>query len=289
MSVISLRAATGRRETLRERGLWNRWFRYVLLGIVAAGSLYPLFIMINAALRTDNENATNPSGLAIPPTLAGFAELFAQGGLRAFANSVLVSVLATAGAVFLCALAAYAMVKLRFRGRTAIFFGLLATIMVPVQTAIPGFFSLFSNLGWVNSYQIQIVPFITPVFGLFMIRQYLLGVPDSIVEAARIDGAGEFRIFSQVIVPVIRPILAAFGVLQLLAMWNSYVWPQVMASNSSVAPLSVILPTLTDTRLGLEPLYGAMMAGSLLMTVPLIIIFLLNQDAFMKGVSYGSK
>jgi ABC-type glycerol-3-phosphate transport system permease component len=276
-----------RRATTSVR--WNRGLRYAILTIVCVGSLYPLYVMINAAFRSDNDNATNPSGLAVPPTLAGFQELVRQGGLIAFGNSVLVSVLATIGAVFLCALAAYAIVKLRFRGRNVIFFALLATIMVPVQTAIPGFFSLFADFGWINSYQIQILPFITPVFGLFMIRQYLIGVPDSLVEAGRLDGAGEFRIFWQIIVPVIRPILAAFGVLQLLAMWNSYIWPQVMASNDSVAPLSIVLPTLTDTKLGLEPLYGAMMAGSLLMTIPLILIFLWNQDAFMKGVSYGSK
>lgn len=263
--------------------------RYVLLAIVCLGSLYPLFIMVNGAFRSDPDNATDPTGLAVPPVADGFVELVNRGGLLAFGNAVFVSVVATVAAVFLCALAAYAVVKLRFRGRNAIFFGLLATIMVPVQTSIPGFFSLFAGFGWINSYQIQILPFITPVFGLFMIRQYLISVPDSIIEAGRLDGASELRIFWQLIVPVIRPILSAFGVLQLLGMWNSYIWPQVMASNASVAPLSIVLPTFTDSTLGLIPLVGAQLAGGVAMTVPFIILFFFTQDAFMKGVSYDTK
>jgi ABC-type glycerol-3-phosphate transport system permease component len=262
---------------------------YLVLGIVSAGSVYPLFLMINESFRSDNDIATNPSGLAVRPTLSSYHEMIDKGALRAFGNSVLVSVLVTIGSVFFCALAAYALTKLRFRGRNAVFVILLTTIMVPVQTSIPGFFAYFADLGWINSYRIQILPFVTPVFGLFMIRQYLLSVPDSLIEAGRMDGASEFRIFWQLVVPVIRPILAAFGVLQFLSTWNSYIWPQVMANSPDVAPLSVVLPTMRDNTLGLTPLLGAMMAGSILMTVPLILLFLKNQSAFMQGVSYSAK
>lgn len=273
----------------RRRNRFSKASRYAILAIISATTLYPLYVMINASLRSDTENATNPAGVAMPPLASSFQELVQRGGLLAFGNSVLVSVIASAGAVFLCALAGYSLTKLRFRGRNMIFVALLATMMVPVQTAIPGFFSFFAKFGWINSYQVQILPFITPVFGLFMIRQYLLSVPDSLVEAGRLDGAGEFRIFWELIVPVIRPILSAFGVLQFLAMWNSFIWPQVMASAANVAPLSIVLPTLTDPVLGIQPLFGAMMAGSVLMTIPMIVVFFMNQDAFMRGVSYGSK
>jgi ABC-type glycerol-3-phosphate transport system permease component len=121
-----------------------------------------------------------------------------------------------------------------------------------------------------------------------MVRQYLRAVPDSFLEAARIDGAGEFRIYWRIVLPVLRPVLSAFALLEFLSMWNSYLWPQVMASNSNVAPLGVALPLYTDNVIGAVPLYGAIMAASVLATLPLILIFLRNQRAFMTGVSYGS-
>lgn len=161
--------------------------------------------------------------------------------------------------------------------------------MVPIQTAIPGFYLEFAKLHWLNTYQIQIVPFLAPVFGLFLVRQYLLSVPDEFIEAARLDGAGEWYIFIRIIIPIMRPILAALAVLTFLNSWNSYLWPEVMANTTNVAPLALTLPNFVDKTLGIEPLYGTIMAGCVLATVPLMLMFLRYQQAFVSGVTYGER
>jgi ABC-type glycerol-3-phosphate transport system permease component len=261
---------------------------YGLLVVAVVVSIYPLAVMVLNSLKSNDQVLVNPAGLPSPATASDYSDLLTRGQLHAFLNSLIVSVSTTVGAVFISALAGYAFTKVRFPGRTVLFLCLVATIMVPVQTAMPGFYTEFAALHWINTYQVQIVPFLAPVFGLFMMRQYMLTIPDSIIEAARIDGAGEWRIFRRVLLPIARPALAALAVLEFLLMWNGYIWPQVMASDPSVAPLSVTLPTLTDSTLGIVPLYGTIMAGSVLATVPLILVFLRYQDTFMTGITYGN-
>jgi len=284
-------AAVGRGRAagrIQARALLGRVACYTLLVIVAVIALYPLYLVIANSLKSNTGVALNPSGFPASPTVSSYSQLVAAGQLRSFVNSLIVASATTVGAVFVSALAGYAFTKLRFPGRAIIFAILIATIMVPIQTAIPGFYVEFARLHWLNTFQVQIVPFLAPVFGLFMVRQYLLSVPDEIVEAARMDGAGEWTIYWRIIIPILRPVLAALGVLEFLMMWNSFVWPQVMADTSNVAPLAVTLPTLTDRTLGIVPLYGEMMAGSVLAIVPLMIVFLRYQRAFVSGVTYGN-
>ena len=273
---------------IQTRTLLARVGSYALLVITAVIALYPLYLVIANSLKSNTTVALNPSGFPVSPTVSNYSQLAAAGQLRSFVNSLIVASTTTVGAVFISALAGYAFTKLRFPGRALIFIGLIATIMVPIQTAIPGFYVEFARLHWLNTYQVQIVPFLAPVFGLFMVRQYLLSVPDEIVEAARMDGAGEWSIYWRIIIPILRPVLAALGVLEFLMMWNSFVWPQVMADTGNVAPLAVTLPTLTDRTLGIVPLYGEIMAGSVLAIVPLIIVFLRYQGAFVSGVTYDN-
>ena len=273
---------------VRTRAVLARVVSYALLLLIAVIALYPLYLVIANSLKSNTAVALSPSAFPAPPTLSSYSQLVAAGQLHSFVNSLIVASSTTVGAVFISALAGYAFTKLRFPGRAILFAGLIATIMVPIQTGIPGFYVEFAKLHWLNTYQVQIVPFLAPVFGLFMVRQYLLSVPDEIVEAARMDGAGEWSIYWRIIVPILRPVLAALGVLEFLMMWNSFVWPQVMADASNVAPLSVTLPTLTDRTLGIVPLYGEIMAGSVLAIVPLIIVFLRYQRAFVSGVTYGN-
>jgi ABC-type glycerol-3-phosphate transport system permease component len=287
--LVTAAAGRGRPAArIQTRALLARTGSYALLVLMAVIALYPLYLVIANSLKSNTAVALNPSAFPARPTLSTYSQLVAAGELHSFVNSVIVASSTTVGAVFISALAGYAFTKLRFPGRAIIFAGLIATIMVPIQTGIPGFYVEFARLHWLNTYQVQIVPFLAPVFGLFMVRQYLLSVPDEIIEAARMDGAGEWSIYWRIIVPLLRPVLAALGVLEFLMMWNSFVWPQVMADTSNVAPLPVTLPTLTDRTLGIVPLYGEIMAGSVLAIVPLIIVFLRYQRAFVSGVTYGN-
>lgn len=273
-------------ETLKRR--INRGLAYLVLVIISFFSLYPLFLMILNSFKGNNDVLLDPAGLPQPWTLDSYAQLLKAGQLQSFLNSIIVSVITTVLAVFLACLASYAFTKLRFPGRTVIFFILLATLMVPAEITIPPLYLMFAQINWIDTYQIQIVPFIAPVFGLFMLRQYMLSIPDSFIEAARLDGANEWQIFLRIIVPVSSPILASFAILQFLGMWNSYLWPQVMANSSDIAPLAVTLPTLTDPILGLVPVYGVIMAGSVLATIPLVLVFLRFQDKFINGATFGA-
>jgi ABC-type glycerol-3-phosphate transport system permease component len=261
---------------------------YAVLIAVTIASVYPLVLMAINSLKGNNQVEVNSAGLPHPWTLESYRSMVSHGALRSFGNSLLVAGLTTVGAVFISGLAGYSFAKLRFPGRTVLFAGLLGTIMVPIQTALPGFYTEFARFHWIDSYEIQIVPFLAPVFGVFIVRQYLFSVPDDFIEAARLDGATEWGVYWRIIVPVLRPILAALAVLEFLAMWNNYLWPQVMASTQNVAPLSVTLPTYTDSVLGIIPLYGTIMAGNILATIPLVVLFLRYQDLFMRGVAYDA-
>lgn len=279
---------TGKREAPSIKRLLSLVLAYLALGIIACTSLYPLVLMIINSFKSDNDVLLNPAGLPQPWTFVSYIQLINFGQLLNFANSILVSVVTTAVSVFVVGIAGYAFTKLRFPGRNVIFFVLLATLMVPGEITLPPLYLMFAQINWIDTYQVQIIPFIAPVFGLFMVRQYMVAIPDSLIEAARLDGANEWQIFWSIMVPVSTPILSAFAILHFLGMWNSYLWPQVMANTNAVAPLAVTLPTLTDPVMGLVPIYGTIMAGSILATVPLLLIFLRFQDKFISGVTFGA-
>jgi ABC-type glycerol-3-phosphate transport system permease component len=279
---------TGKREVPSIRRRVSLALAYLALFIVAFMSLYPLALMILNSFKSDNDVLLNPAGMPHPWTLASYMQLINFGQLLNFANSIIVATITTAIAVFVVGIAGYAFTKLRFPGRNVIFFVLLATLMVPGEITLPPLYLMFAQVNWVDTYQVQIIPFIAPVFGLFMVRQYMVTIPDSLIEAARLDGANEWQIFWKIMAPVSAPILSAFAILHFLGMWNSYLWPQVMANTPTVAPLSVTLPTLTDPVMGLVPIYGTIMAGSVLATVPLVLIFLRFQDKFITGVTFGA-
>lgn len=277
-----------KREATLIRQRVSQGVAYVILALFAFLSLYPLALMIINSFKSDTDVLLDPAGLPHPWTLSSYGELIKFGQLQNFANSVFISITTTVVSVFLAGLAAYAFTKLRFPGRNVIFFLLLATIMVPSEITIPPLYLMFAQINWINTYQIQIIPMLAPVFGLFMIRQYMLSISDSLIDAARIDGANEWQIFWRIMVPITSPILSAFAILQFLGMWNSYLWPQIMANDPSVAPLSVTLPTLTDPVMGIVPIYGTIMAGSVLATVPIVLVFLCFQDKFITGVTFGA-
>ncbi|GHO61530.1 sugar ABC transporter permease [Ktedonobacter sp. SOSP1-52] len=263
---------------------------YVVLALVACMSLYPLVMMIINSFKSNAEIMLNPGGWPQHWTLEDYTQLPTTQGnqLLNFFNSIVVASITTVIAVFIVGLAAYAFTKMRFPGRNTLFFFLLATIMVPGEIRLSSLFLMFSRIDWIDTYQVQIVPFIAPVFGLFMIRQYMLTIPDSFIEAARIDGGNHWRIFWHIIVPVSSPMLSAFAILHFLNMWNSYLWPQVMANDQSVAPLMVTLPSLRDPALGYVPTYGIIMAGCVLATIPILLVFLRFQDKFISGVTMGA-
>lgn len=266
----------------------GQFLGYTVLGLVSAASILPVLIMLFGALRTNDAILTDPTGLPLPPTLSSFRELYSLGQVRNFANSIFIAGVTTVVAVVLSGPAGYALTKLRFPGRSGLFIFFVATIMVPVQTSLPGFYSQFTKYGWLDTYQVQIAPFVAPIFGLFLIRQYLLSMPDSILESARIDGASEWTIYWRIVFPLLRPALGALSVLLFLGSWNEYLWPSIFAPESSVTPFSVSLTNLRDPVIGVQQLFGPTLAGCFVASLPLILVFLRFQRTFMASAVYDA-
>ena len=257
----------------------------VWLGVLV--SLYPIVLMGLNAFKSSAEINLNPAGLPHNWTFSNYGTILSQFLLNFF-NAILVATVTTIVSVFLAALAAFAFAKYRFWGRNILFALLLATILIPAEITIAPQYLLAAQLGWLNTYQVQIVPYMVSVFGMFMIRQYMITIPTSLIEAAKLDGASDWRVFWRIAVPTAAPVLSAFAILQFLAMWNNYLWPSVVANDPSVASIMVILPTLRDPNLGFLPIWGPIMAGCVLTTLPILIVFLVFQRRFIDGVVVGA-
>ncbi len=255
--------------------------------VLAALSLAPLAWMLSVSLMPRGEAGQFPPPL-LPSvvTLDNYRELFARTGMvRNFGNSVLVSLAITALSLLFNTLAGYAFAKLRFRGRERIFQLLLAALVVPAQVAMLPLFLLMKQLGLVNSYWGVIVPGMASVFGIFLVRQYARGIPDAIIEAARIDGAGELRIFFQVVLPMLKPVLATLAVFTFMGAWNDFMWPLIVLTDQERYTLPVALAALSrEYVMDVE----LMMAGAVVTVLPVLALFLLLQRYYIQGLLLGS-
>jgi ABC-type glycerol-3-phosphate transport system permease component len=282
-----------RRDAVLPRDASDRLRRIIVNVILAAAALvflYPMLLMLVDSFKSNTEIMSNPAGFPIQWTLASYADVIdpERSLLRDMFNSVIIAGSSTALAVLFSAAAAYAFAKLRFRGRDLLFGLLLMTMMVPPEVVVPGQFILFARLGWINTLQVQILPEITPILGLFLIRQYMMTIPDELIDAARVDGAGPWTIFLRIILPVSSPVLSAYAILHFLHVWNAYLWPTLVATQDSVKPIMVALPELVDPVIGFLPIYGTIMAGCVFATLPLAIVFFIFQDKFMSSVTIGA-
>ena len=257
------------------------------LALLAAATLFPLVWMASASLMAPGEASSYPPPLLpAAPTLHNYRELFAARGIgRQAANSLLVATLATLLSLAFNLSAGYAFAKLRFAGRERIFKALLGALVIPGQVTMMPLFLMLKEMHLVNSYAGALVPWLASVFGIFLVRQYALAIPDDILEAARIDGAGELRIFATVVLPLLKPIVVTLAVLVFLGAWNDFMWPLIVLSDRDLQTLPVALAALSrehvqDTEL--------MMAGSVLTVAPVLALFLVLQRHYMKGLLMGS-
>jgi multiple sugar transport system permease protein len=218
------------------------------------------------------------------PTLANYRQLFDRLDFpRFFTNSAVVAVAVTAGNLVFCSMVGYALAKLDFAGKRLLFLLVLGMLMVPgVVTFVP-LFVLVSNLGLVNTYPGLILPFLVTPLGVFLMRQFMSGLPDELIEAARIDGAGEWRIFSRVILPLCGPALATLGILTFLASWNNFLWPLVVAQSEDKYTLPVALALYSVGQNATR--YGLLLAGSVVVIVPVIALFVALQRYFVQGIA----
>mgnify|MGYP001223000277 CR=1 FL=1 len=257
------------------------------LALLAALTLFPLAWMLSASFMAPGEASHFPPPL-LPrdATLDNYRALFAVNGIgRQVANSVLVSAGATLLSLAFNLAAGYAFAKLRFAGRERIFRTLLGALVIPAQVTMMPLFLMLKQMGLVNTYAGALVPWLASVFGIFLVRQYTLSIPDDILDAARIDGASEWRIFSSIVLPLLKPIIVTLALLSFLGSWNDFMWPLIVLTDRELQTLPVALANLSrehvqDTEL--------MMAGSVITVLPVLLLFLVLQRHYMQGLLTGS-
>jgi len=257
-----------------------------LLAGLAVVALFPLLWMLSVSFMAPGASSVYPPQL-LPhePTLGNYRELFARVGVgRYLANSLFVAVAATALSLFFNVTAGYAFAKLRFAGRDRIFRLMLGALVIPGQVAMVPLFLLLKQLGLVNSYGGVIVPAMASIFGIFLVRQYALSIPDDLLEAARIDGASEWRIFAMVVVPLLKPIVVTLAVFTLLGTWNDFMWPLIVLTDKELYTLPVALAGLSREHVQDNEL---MMAGSVLTILPVLVVFLVLQRYYIQGLMTG--
>lgn len=255
--------------------------------VFAAIVLMPLVWMVAVSFMAPGEAAQFPPPLVpAEPTLENYRTLFASYGIgRYIANSALVSTLATGLALLFTVPAGYAFAKLRFKGRDKVFQILVAALVVPGQIGMLPLFLELKAMGLVNSYAGVLVPWLAGIFGIFLVRQYCLSLPDEMLEAARIDGASEFKILTRVVLPTLKPILVTLALFVFLGSWNDFMWPLIILSDDRLYTLPVALAALSREHVQDNEL---MMAGSVVTTLPVLLLFLLLQRYYMRGLLAGS-
>jgi multiple sugar transport system permease protein len=256
------------------------------LAVLAALTLLPLAWMVSASfMPTGEASAIPPRLLPSAPTLANYRTLFTRLDLaRNLANSTLLATAVTAIALVVNSMAGYGFAKLRFAGRDRIFRVLLAALVIPGQVAMLPLFLVLRAAHAIDTYWAVVIPGMASVFGIFLVRQYALGIPDSILDAARVDGAGEFRIYRTLVVWLCAPILVTLAVFTFMGTWNDFMWPLIVLADARRYTLPVALANLAGEHVQDTEL---MMAGAVLTVLPVMVIFLVLQRWYIAGIMAG--
>jgi ABC-type glycerol-3-phosphate transport system permease component len=275
---------TGARGSRRRRHRRLQAVRFVLAVLVCLVMAFPIYWMTVVALSPRNELFTDrfalwPSTL----TLDNFVRVFTRFDVGTwFGNSVVITVFVTVLGTLANLLAGYAFAKLRFLGRNVLFFAALATLVLPVQVTMVAQFRLITQLGLYGTYWAVILPSAATATGIFLARQFILGIPDELLEAAKLDGASQARIFRSVVLPLCRPLIAVLVVLTAMATWNDFAWPLIALKQNYLFTLPIGLLFLQGQN---TPQFEEIMALSLVTVVPMIVLFLAFQRYFVQGVA----
>jgi multiple sugar transport system permease protein len=272
-------------NTVRGRDRTAKIILHTVLGLCALVVVGPFLWLAISSVKPEGEiRRIPPSWWPEELTLEHYRELFTRLDFpQFFLNSVLVAVGVTLGNLVFCSALGYALAKLRFPGKRLLFALVLGLLMVPGMVLFVPQFVLVSNLGLVNTYAGLILPYLAGPFGVFLMRQFLLSIPDDLLEAARVDGAGEFRIFWKIVLPLCRPALATLGILTFLASWNNFLWPLVVATTEDkyTLPVALALYSIGQNRIN----FGLLLAGSVIVVLPMVVVFLLLQRHFLRGIA----
>ena len=271
-----------------KKNLW-KLLVYLLMAIIVVICLFPVIWSCIISIKSVGEKVSGFSALTISqPTLANYERLFELLPIwQHLGNSVFTSVMGTLTTLFFCSLAGFAFAKYRFPARNALFYFVVATMTIPAEVGSIPLFLIMRNLDLINNLWSLILPRLATAVGVFYLRQYMMEVPDEILEAARIDGCRDFGIFVRVVCPIVKPALASWASLTLIARWNDFFWPLLFLNKSSKYTLmvSVSMLPLSD---GLATPWQVILSGTTLVIVPSIVIYLFMQTFQKEGATAGA-
>lgn len=244
--------------------------------------LYPFYLMVISSLKTGEELRLDMSGFPKAPTLDNYTHmLFGESApllYRSFFSTIGIAAIYTTLVLLAASLAAFAFAKYQFAGKRALFLFFLFAMMVPQEVNLTPQYLIFAKLKLLNTYQVQIIPGIANVFVMYMFRNYMSGVPDAMIEAARVDGASHWAVYRKVMLPAIAPAVGAMAVLTFLGKWNDFMFPRTMLNRVQYMPLTVVLSQLPVNSY----------AFSVFISLPLIVVFLIFQNKFINSVTVGA-
>ncbi|EMS69337.1 carbohydrate ABC transporter permease [Ruminiclostridium cellobioparum] len=266
-----------KKEVLKDR------IAFILLLLAAMVTLFPLFWMLSTALKPSEDLfAKVPILFPSNPQWSNFAEIFSMAPFaRYFLNSGIVATVSVLLTVFINLLAGYTFAKYRFRGRKVLFLIVLSTLMIPMQIIMVPNFIILSKLGWLNSYAGLIIPRAAEAFGLFLSKQFMDEIPYELIEAARIDGESEFKIFVKIILPNCKPLIAILSIFTFMWRWNDFLWPLITTSDKDMYTVQLGLASFVG-QFYVE--WNSLMAISLLAIIPVLIVFLMFQKLIVQGI-----
>jgi multiple sugar transport system permease protein len=260
---------------------WARVLLYVILLIGGLGMLFPFIWMIASSIK-HAQDIYSLSLVPSNPTLDNYRTVLEDTSFgRWFLNSLFVAGVTTASVAFFDSLAGYTLAKFRFPGSFVIFVLILSTLMVPTEMLVIPWFMMSIEFGWTDSYWGIMFPGVISAFGVFLMRQFFLGVPNDLIDAARLDGFSEFRIFWKIAVPLVKPAIAALCIFTFLGNWNAYIWPLIVVRSDEIRTLPVGIAFFSSES---GSAFHLIMAAAALATIPVIVVFLIFQKQIIKGI-----
>lgn len=260
----------------------------IIVVFFAIMSLFPLYWLITSSLKTSAAVVKMPPDW-FPKTfnLSNYVDVFENNpALRWALNSITVSLVATISLIIVGSLAAYAFSKLEFKGKNIIFIIFISSLMIPKEVMIVPLYRIVDDLGMINSLHGMIWPNVATAFGVFLLKGFFDSIPDSLRESAKIDGASEFRIFVRIMLPIVKPGIAALFILFFVDVWNDYLWQLVVGQEESAKTLMVGTATLMQD---LNPNFAYKMAGATIAAIPMLVVFLIFQRSFTSGITAGAE
>lgn len=274
------------RKQARAKRTISLTLSYVVLALVTFLMIFPLIIVVIVSFTPNAVTQTWPPKI-IPSawTLDNYTSLFQRLPIgRELLNTIVFAGAVTIISVFFDSLAAYGLSRVDFKGRGILLAVLIATMMIPAMALLIPVYKLLGSMGLVNSYLGIIIPRMADVGGIFLLRQFFISIPKDLDNAARIDGAGEFRIFAQIILPNAVPAILTVGMFNFMGNWNDLLWPLIMTSKPETRTITAGLAMLTGHGSSVTP-YGVVMAGALISALPLLIVFFFVQKRFVEGIA----